>query len=147
MAGLGLDASIIAHVSKALKYRVGRLAYAVSALKEFPQLHPFPLELREIADDGSEQLLWQGEAWQVIFGNTRLYAGFAEVTPDAHIDDGKIDVAVIAAGNILHTVEEVVSLLVQRRSSSADTHYFQGVHFCVRVPASTGLHLDGSVVE
>ena len=147
MAGLGLDASIIAHVSKSLKYRVGRLAYAVSALKEFPEMHPFPLELWEIADDGSEQLLWQGEAWQVIFGNTRLYAGFAEVTPGAYVDDGKLDVAVIAAGNLLHTLEEVASLLVEHRSASADTHSFQGAHFSVRVPASIGLHLDGSVVE
>lgn len=147
MAGLGLDSSIIAHVSKSLKYRVGRLAYAFSAIKEFPELHPFPLELREIADDGSTKLLWQGEAWQVIFGNTRLYAGFAEITPGAHVDDGKLDVAVIAAGNVFKTVEEFVSLLVEHRSADADTKYFQGAHFSVRVPASIGLHLDGSVVE
>lgn len=147
MAGLGLDASIIAHISKSLKYRVGRLAYVASALKELPEWHPFPLELREIADDGNERLLWQGDAWQVIFGNTRLYAGLVEVTPGARVDDGKLDVAVIAAGNVLHTLEEVVSLLVEQRSASADTHSFQGAHFSVRVPASVGLHLDGSVVE
>ena len=147
MSGLGLDSSIIAHVSKSLKYRVGRLAYGVSAVKELPEQRSFPLEIREIADDGSENLLWQGEAWQVIFGNTRLYAGFAELTPQACVDDGKLDVAVITAGDVFKTVEEVVSLLVKRRSSSAATKYFRGTHFSVRAPASIGLHLDGSVVE
>jgi hypothetical protein len=126
---------------------IGRLAYGVSAVKDLPEQRPFPLELREIADDGSENLLWQGEAWQVIFGNTRLYAGFAEVTPQAYIDDGNLDVAVIPAGDVLKTVEEVVSLLVEHRSASAATEYFHGAHFTVRVPASIGLHLDGSVME
>ncbi|HEX9133168.1 MAG TPA: hypothetical protein VF844_12820, partial [Ktedonobacteraceae bacterium] len=58
-----------------------------------------------------------------------------------------LDVAVITAGDVFQTVEEVVSLLVQRRSSSATTRYFRGAHFSVRVPASSGLHLDGSVAE
>ncbi len=147
MAGLGLDSSLIAHVSKSLKYRIGRLAYGVSAVKDLPEQRPFPLELRAIADDGSETLLWQGEAWQVIFGNTRLYAGFAEVTPQAYVDDGNLDVAVIPAGDVFQTVEEVVSLLVKHRAASAATEYFHGAHFSVRVPASIGLHLDGCVVE
>jgi hypothetical protein len=147
MSGLGLDSSIIAHISKSLKYRVGRLAYGVAAVKELPEQHPFPLKIREIADDGSENLLWQGEAWQVIFGNTRLYAGFTELTPQAYVDDGKLDVAVILAGDVVKTVEEIVSLLVKRRPANADTEYFRGTHFSVRVPASVGLYLDGSVVE
>jgi YegS C-terminal NAD kinase beta sandwich-like domain len=142
-----LDASIIAHVSRSLKYRVGRLAYAVSALKGSPKVHPLPPELRETADDGGECLLWQGEAWQVIFGNTRIEAGFAEVIPGARVDDGKLDVPVIAAGNVLHTLEEVVSLFADRRSASDDTHSFQGAHAPRSVPASLGLHLDGSAVE
>ena len=146
MAGLGLDSSLIAHVSKSLKYRIGRLAYGVSAVKDLPEHSPFPLELREIADDGSETLLWQGEAWQVIFGNTRLYAGFVELTPQAYVDDRKLDVAVIPAGDVLKTVDEVVSLLVKHRAASDATQYFRGAHFTVRVPASLGLHLDGSVV-
>ena len=83
----------------------------------------------------------------MVFGNTRLYAGFAELTPQAYVDDGKLDVAVITAGDVFQTVEEVVSLLVKRRPSSANTTYFRGAHFSVRVSASIGLHLDGSVVE
>lgn len=83
----------------------------------------------------------------MVFGNTRLYAGFAELTPQAYFDDGKLDVAVITAGDVFQSVEEVVSLLVKRRPSSANTTSFRGAHFSVRVPASIGLHLDGSVVE
>ena len=55
--------------------------------------------------------------------------------------------AVVTAGGVFKTVEEVVSLLVKRRSASAASKYFHGAHFSVRIPASIGLHLDGSVVE
>ena len=55
--------------------------------------------------------------------------------------------AVILAGDVVKTVEEIVSLLVKRRPANADTKYFRGTHFSVRVPASVGLHLDGSDVE
>ncbi len=100
-----------------------------------------------MTDTGEETVLWQGEAWQVIFGNTRLYAGLVELTPQAYLDDGKLDVCIITAGNVLTTLEEVASLLFQRKSANVDTQYFQGAHFSIRVPASIGVHLDGSVVE
>jgi len=46
MAGLGFDAAIMEHVSKAFKYRVGRLAPVISAAEELPRQHPFPVEIR-----------------------------------------------------------------------------------------------------
>src|SRR5712691_1530888 len=147
MAGLGLDAAVTTSVSKSLKYRVGQLAYALAAVKELPEQRPFPIELRSVTDTGEETVLWQGEAWQVIFGNTRLYAGLVELTPQAYLDDGKLDVCIITAGNVLTTLEEVASLLFRRKSANVDTQYFQGAHFSIRVPASIGVHLDGSVVE
>ena len=147
MAGLGLDAAVTAHVSKTLKYRVGKLAYVLAGVKELPKVQPFPIELRAATDTGDEKLLWQGEAWQVIFGNTRLYAGYAELTPQAYIDDGLLDACIMKSENVLKTVEEVASLLFERRSAPADTEYFRGARFSVRVPASIGAHIDGSVVK
>ncbi|MGH2479980.1 MAG: diacylglycerol/lipid kinase family protein, partial [Ktedonobacteraceae bacterium] len=67
MAGLGLDAAVMQGVSKSLKYRIKRLAVGLSAAKELPAYRPFPLEVR--ADNGD--LLWQGDALQVVVGNTR----------------------------------------------------------------------------
>ena len=147
MAGLGVDAGVIANVSKTLKYRVGQLAYVPAAVENIPETHPFPVELREVTGTGDDKLLWQGDAWQIIFGNTRLYAGLVELTPQAYIDDGLLDVCVIKSGNILTSAEEVVSLLFQRRSAPSDTENFRAARFSIRVPASIGMHIDGSVVE
>src|SRR5258708_11514024 len=67
MAGLGIDAAVMRHVSKPLKYQVGALAVGVSAAKELPTQHPFPVEIRA----GNADVLWKGEALQVVIGNTR----------------------------------------------------------------------------
>src|SRR5436853_903176 len=85
MAGLGIDAAIMSNVSKPLKYRIGPLAVGLSAAKELPTQHPFPVEIR-VTPDGEP--LWKGEALQVVIGNTRRYGDIAEMTPNAYIDDG-----------------------------------------------------------
>jgi diacylglycerol kinase family enzyme len=45
MAGLGIDAAIMGHVSKPLKYRIGPLAVGLAAAEELPRQHPFPIEI------------------------------------------------------------------------------------------------------
>src|SRR5207248_1366876 len=74
MAGLGLDAAIMEHSSDALKHRFGPLAVGLSVVEELPALHPFPLEIR-IGDSRQHgNLVWKGEALQIVIGNTRSYA-------------------------------------------------------------------------
>ncbi len=147
MSGLGLDAAVMGHVSKPLKYRVGPLAVGLSAAKELPTHHPFPLEIRA-ADGGRKgELLWQGEALQVVIGNTRRYADIVQMTPNAYIDDGILDVCVITAGDPLSTMQQVASLLLRRKPDNTTSELFHGAHLYISVPASIDLQLDGSAVK
>src|SRR5947209_1037382 len=147
MAGLGLDAAIMGHVSKPLKYKIGPLAVGVSAAKELPQQQPFPIEIRSSGRGHDGEVLWKGEALQVVIGNTRRYANVAEMTPDAYIDDGVLDVCVITAGNPLTTLQQVASLLLRRKPDNTTAEYFQGAHFMITVPASIDMQVDGSAVK
>src|SRR5438874_1210610 len=136
MAGLGLDAAIMGHVSKPLKYKIGPLAVGVSAAKELPTQHPFPIEIRLFATGRSGEVLWKGEALQVVIGNTCRYADVAEMTPDAYIDDGVLDVCVITAGDPLTTIQQLTSLLLRRKPDNTTAEYFHGAHLSLSVPAS-----------
>ena len=107
MAGLGIDAAIMGHVSKPLKYRIGPLAVGLSAAEELPRQHPFPMEIRIRGEKHEQDTVWKGKALQVIIGNTRRYANIVQMTPDAYLDDGLLDVCVITAGNALTTLEEI----------------------------------------
>lgn len=146
MAGLGLDAAVMSGVSKSLKYRIGPLAVGISAAKELPGQAPFPIEIRA-ASDSKEDLLWQGEALQVVVGNTRRYAIVLEMTPDAYIDDGVLDVCVITQGNPLTTMQQLSSLLLRRKPDNVTTETFRGSHLSIKVPASVLLELDGSSIK
>jgi hypothetical protein len=146
MAGLGIDAAVMSHVSKPLKYKVGALAVGVSTAKALPAQHTFPVEI-EVRNGDDAAIHWQGEALQVVIGNTRLYADVVEMTPDAYIDDGILDVCVITAGNPLTTMQQIASLLFRHQPDNLTAEHFQGAHFSLKVPASIALQLDGSAVK
>ncbi len=147
MAGLGIDAAIMGNVSKPLKYRIGPLAVGLSAAKELPTQHAFPIEISTSGAAGEESVLWKGEAIQVVIGNTRRYADVAEMTPDAYIDDGILDVCVITGGDPLSTLQQITSLLLRRKPDNLTAEYFHGAHLKIRVPASVPMQLDGSAVK
>jgi YegS/Rv2252/BmrU family lipid kinase len=146
MAGLGIDAAVMGHVSKPLKYRIGPLAVGASAAKELPKQHPFAVEIRAGALRGGD-VLWKGEAIQIVIGNTRRYADVVEMTPNAYIDDGVLDICVITAGDPLSTTQQIMSLLLRRKPDNMTSEYFHGAHLTISIPASIDIQLDGSAVK
>ena len=145
--GLGIDAAIMAHISKPLKYHFGHLAFDLSAIKELPEQRPFAVEVQTLDEAGQVDIHWQGEAWQVIVSKTPYYSGSMDIAPDAHLDDGLLNVCVITASNPIKTVEQVLSLLVRRKLDSTTMQYFRGSHLTIGVPASIGMQIDGSVAK
>ena len=147
MAGLGIDAAIMRRVSKSLKDKIGTAAVALAAVEEMPAHAPFAVEIRAAAGAGEPKVLWKGEALQVVIGNTRRYGNIAELTPTAKIDDGVLDVCVITAGNPLNTMQQILSLLLQRKASNATAEYFHAARLSISVPASIDMQVDGSAVK
>ena len=112
MAGLGIDAAVLGHVNPALKHRLGVFAINLSAAQTLTEQHPFPLEVQAARGKKHHDALWRGDALQVVVGNTRRRANDVEMTPNAYIDDGLLDVCVIPAGTPLTTLQQAASLLV-----------------------------------
>jgi diacylglycerol kinase (ATP) len=110
MAGLGIDAAIIGRVNKTLKNRIGVAAVGLTAAKQLPEQHAFPVEIRVTEKGNGTKKVWKGEALRVILGNTRRYTNTVEITADASIDDGMLDACVITAGDPLSTTQQIASL-------------------------------------
>ncbi len=147
MAGLGIDAAVMSGVNKSLKERIGVAAVGLVAAEKLPQQHTFPLELSIAVKGSNITQNWRGEAIQVVIGNTRRYADVVEMTPDAYIDDGLLDVRVITAGEPLSTLGQVASLLLRRQPDNQTSETFRGAQITLRAPASIDLQLDGSAVK
>jgi len=90
MAGLGLDAKMIAKTNKRLKRAVGWLAYVDGIGRALPTLRPVRLRFRL---DGSA---WKSTSVHtVIVGNCGLLPGGFLLIPDARPDDGRLDIVAL----------------------------------------------------
>ena len=88
MAGMGLDAAVVAGTK--LKHQFGWLAYAMSGAVHLA-LPPVRFTIR--LDDGPPI---EREARSVVAGNPGLLPGGFSLLPDARLDDGLLDVGVLA---------------------------------------------------
>ena len=88
MAGFGIDAAVVQRVSRGVKGRLGAAAYALAAVRQVMSYRGSRLTL---SMDGEERV---ADVLMVVAGNTRNYAGLTKITPEAVIDDGRLDVCV-----------------------------------------------------
>jgi diacylglycerol kinase family enzyme len=90
MAGLGLDARMLANTRPELKKRVGWLAYVDSLVRVLRDTDGFDFRY-QLDDEGTRSL----RAHALMVGNCGMLQGGALLLPDAEIDDGVFDIAVM----------------------------------------------------
>ncbi len=95
MAGLGLDAALIANTNSALKQRVGWLAYVESGMRSLPGADKIHIRYR--IDGQSEHSAHVG---MILTGNCGVLPGNIELMPGAELDDGELDIAVLQPRNL-----------------------------------------------
>jgi YegS/Rv2252/BmrU family lipid kinase len=88
---LGLASAIARRLTPRFKRRVGKLAYPVAAVAELWEHQPFHVKL--VTDRGEMEL----EVLQLVVGNGRYHGAGNMVTPDATLDDHRLDAYTIAA--------------------------------------------------
>ncbi len=86
MAGIGLDAYVVRHVSPEFKRRFHTLAFFLTGLRAACTYRP--AEMRLHLPGGDETL----QAWGILLCNAPLYAWRVRVAPSACWDDGVLDV-------------------------------------------------------
>lgn len=94
MAGMGLDAEMMAGVDEGLKRRVGWVAYALSGARALFRLG-FPVRVR-----AAEQRVVSQHARSVVVGNCGELAGGLQLMPEASLTDGKLDTVLASPNSI-----------------------------------------------
>lgn len=141
MAGYGLDGAIARRVSQAVKGRLGAAAYALVAVRESLSYRSSPLTLRL---DGEEQ---RAEVLMLVAGNTRNYAGLVEVTPEARLDDGLLDVCIYEGRGTVDMVLHVLRTVLRRHRRSKKVRYRQVRRLELAWEQPLPLQLDGDAYE
>ncbi|MET0713867.1 MAG: diacylglycerol kinase family protein [Mycetocola sp.] len=100
MAGMGVDADIMANTNETLKRTVGWLAYVDAGIRVIPSAGPF--RIRYQLDDKPSH---SAHVSTILFGNCGTLTGGLEMMPDAVVDDGLLDVAVLQSKGTLGWID------------------------------------------
>ncbi len=153
MAGIGLDAKMIAKTNPRLKKAVGWLAYVDAGMRALPELKPVRLHFR--LDDRPEKPL---NAHTLIVGNCGSLPGGILLLPDARPDDGILDIAAlkprgrfgwlrvwnkIAWENGVLRKSAAGRMIIDLTADVRDVAYFRGTRLQVRLESPQEFQLDG----
>lgn len=140
MAGLGMDAMIMAGVNDELKKKVGFLAYFVSGVKALA----FPRTKVTITIDEEEPVTFKART--VVVGNVGFLQGGIPLLPHAEIDDGRLDVVVVAPKRFLGWVAIIARVMTRRPTNDKRLTRLCGERVHVRAERSVPMQLDGDGV-
>ena len=140
MAGIGLDAQVVAATPRLLKRRAGWLAYAVAGAAHLPG----PGVWFTVRLDDGEPLARRARC--VVVGNAGLLPGGFALLPRARLDDGVLDVGILApagAGGWLRVAHRVLTGSV-RDGPQLETH--QASRIEIRAETRLPREVDGEVI-
>jgi len=140
MAGIGLDAQVVAATPRLLKRRAGWLAYAAAGAAHLPGRGVWFM----VRLDGGEPLARRARC--VVVGNAGLLPGGFALLPRARLDDGLLDVGILAPvgpGGWLRVARRVVTG-GGRDGPQLETHQARRVEITAQTPLPR--EVDGEVI-
>lgn len=141
MAGIGFDAEVMANVPDQLKERVGWMAYLVAGAR---RLNGKRTRVTLLVTEGAEQTrTLHRRVRSVIVGNCGELTGGFRLMPDAIIDDGWLDVAVVAPRGVVGWAAVVGSVFSRGRIGHPVVEHLRCRRIEVRAERPLQVQLDG----
>ncbi|WP_461188301.1 diacylglycerol/lipid kinase family protein [Arthrobacter sp. Z4-13] len=138
MAGVGYDATIMADTDEELKHKVGWLAYVDAGIRNLPGK---PVKATIVID--GKTAVRRGVR-SVMVGNCGKVQGGLEIFPEAKMDDGLLDVAVLAPHHgRLGWLSVLVGMIGKGRGKDTAVEYFQGKTVEITLEHKDDYQLDG----
>lgn len=140
MAGMGLDAAVVGATPAVLKRYAGWLGYAAAAV---PKLIGRPARFTVALDGQPGREL---RARTVAVGNLGLLPGGFGLLPDARMDDGVLDVAILAPAGLPGWVSIGVRVVVRSRRDDGRLQRSQARVVEISADAELPRQVDGEVI-
>ena len=138
MAGMGYDATIMGDTNEDLKDKVGWLAYVDAGIRNLPGK---PVKATVVID--GQSVVHRGVR-SVMVGNCGKVQGGLEIFPDAKIDDGLLDIAVLAPHHgKLGWLSVLAGIIGKGRNRDTAVEYFQGKTVEITLEHKDDYQLDG----
>lgn len=141
MTGLGLDGEVMANTNERVKGVLGWPAYVLAAGHRLTG-RGFTAHAQVADSSGSVRQ----HARTVVIGNCGTLQGGLELMPDARVDDGILDLVVVAPHGIFGWISIVAALLTRNRSGHRRLDRLTGTGFTIEAERPVEAEIDGDPI-
>jgi diacylglycerol kinase family enzyme len=140
MAGIGLDAAVVSGTPDLLKRHLGWLAYAAGGVTRLAgQQRAFTVRL-----DGGPALTRRARS--VVVGNVGLLPGGFSLLPDARLDDGLLDVGILAPSGPAGWSLVARRVITGSRHDDLNLERYRARQIKIEADAGLPREVDGEVI-
>jgi diacylglycerol kinase (ATP) len=140
MAGIGLDAAVVGAAPRGGKRRFGWVAYLAAGVKHLGWTE------REFTVRLDHESVVRRRARCVVVGNVGLLPGGFRLLPEAGVDDGWLNVAILAPSGGLGWVGVAGRVLMRHRGEHRSLERFRARHVEISAGEELPRQVDGEVV-
>ncbi|MGH9107426.1 MAG: diacylglycerol/lipid kinase family protein [Acidimicrobiales bacterium] len=140
MAGIGIDAAVVESTPRWFKQNLGWLGYALAALPHLAD----PAHELSVSLDGGEPLERRGHA--VVVGNVGILPGGFTLLPGARLDDGLLEVGVLAPYNLAGWLPVARSAVTGRPTAGGRVEHLRAARVEITSFSPLPRQFDGDVV-
>jgi diacylglycerol kinase (ATP) len=137
IAGLGMDAEVLADTNDGLKKAVGWLAYTEAGMRHLPGRR----KKVSISLDGSPEQVRNIRS--VLFANCGLVPGGIDFIPQAMIDDGMLDVVVMSPRSALGWLLMYMKVMFKHSGKLPVMTVYRSGRIVIKCPEPMPTQLDG----
>jgi YegS/Rv2252/BmrU family lipid kinase len=137
VVSLGNLPSVAHKTNPSFKNNLGKLAYYINVLGQYPVFQPFNIHLKTKDREFNE------EALLFFVLNSPCAGGFKSLAPQAKVDDGKFDVLVIKNCKLIEKLSLFVKVLKGEHHDDQCVLYFQTDYLTVNSEGLVETDVDG----
>ncbi len=137
IAGIGMDAEILADTNDGLKKAVGWLAYTEAGMRHLPGRR----RKVAVAMDGNPEQVRNIRS--VLFANCGLVPGGIDFIPEAMIDDGMLDVVVMSPRSAIGWLAMYAKILFKHKGNLPIMTMYRAGKIVIRCPEPMPTQIDG----
>ena len=136
-AGVGFDAQVVENLNPRLKRHLGPLAYIFTGLSIARKSFGTPVTITIDGEEISRKVLF------IEISNIRLYAAILPLAPEAHLDDGLLEITIFKGEGILALIRHLFKLLICRHLRDPLVERYKGKRVRLTAASPLPVQVDG----
>ena len=146
VAGIGLDSEVARRANTLPRWLRGHGGYTLSLAPALFRFAPFPMKIFAQGSNGAWSIPSDQPTMLAAFANSGIYGGGMRIAPRAKLDDGQLDVCVIAGIDPFKLACLFPTVYFGRHLDIRGVNYFQAARLRVETESPIEVYADGEWV-